>query len=162
MKRRITAAIVIVGAIVALALWLWPKKSADMPGGIVVTGAWTAPNPMVGGTDAVYLEIANTGGAADTLTGAETPAADKADFHESKMEGDVMRMRRLDSVEIPAGGHVSFAPGGLHIMLTGLKAKLAEGGHFRLTLVFAHAGRIETDVEVHAHDSGMGDMGGMH
>ena len=57
-------------------------------------------------------------------------------------------MRHLRSVEVPAQGAVSFEPGGLHLMLIGLKEPLVAGKGFPLTLVFREAGEIEVTVEI--------------
>jgi copper(I)-binding protein len=59
------------------------------------------------------------------------------------MQDGVMRMRAVEAVEVPAHGQVALEPGGLHVMLIGLKAPLEEGGSFPLKLVFANAGEVE-------------------
>lgn len=70
------------------------------------------------------------------LVGVETPAAAVAEVHEMKMEGDVMRMRAIDSLELPQGVAVELKPGGYHIMLMQLKAPLLKDSKLPLTLVF--------------------------
>jgi copper(I)-binding protein len=77
-----------------------------------------------------------------------TPGAARAELHESAMAGMVMKMRPLSAVAIPAGQSVAFAPGGMHIMLLGLKAPLREGQSFPLTLTFAKAGTQTVTVAV--------------
>jgi hypothetical protein len=64
-----------------------------------------------------------------------------------------MRMRPVDAVEVPAGGEAVLEPGGLHVMLIGLKAPLEEGDSFALRLVFEDAGEVEvvTTIEDIAH-----------
>jgi len=64
------------------------------------------------------------------------------------MEGNVMKMRRVDAVEVPAGQTVAFAPGGLHVMLIGLKEPLITGKTFPLTLNFEQAGAVTLEVAV--------------
>jgi copper(I)-binding protein len=59
-----------------------------------------------------------------------------------------MRMREVDSVDLPAGKKIVFEPGGYHIMLLGLKKKLVEGERFPLTLEFEKAGKITVDIAV--------------
>jgi len=166
--------LVIAASILGLALWL--DRHPDEKPVIAVSHAWMRP---VSGTDqaaAVYFEIDNSGGS-DQLTGAQTPVAEKAEMHSSQMQGDVMQMRGIALVDIHAGEHVAFSPGGLHLMLTGLQNKLSEGDRFPLTLVFGKAGPITVDVAVtekglaatgaplsgkmgdsKAGDKGMGDM----
>ena len=58
------------------------------------------------------------------LVGVETSAAGVAEVHEMKMEGDVMRMRAIDSLDLPKGVAVDLKPGGYHLMLQQLKAPL--------------------------------------
>ena len=159
MTRRLIIALVALVAVAAVVFWAVRHPDGGHPQ-ITVSNAWTAPNPEIGSTAAVYLEIANSGDGADSLMGAETPAADKTELHESRMDGDIMRMERLDSLEVPAGGHADFAPGHRHIMLIGLKQKLAEGGRFPLTLLFVHSGRVVIEVSVKPREAG-GMNGGM-
>jgi hypothetical protein len=64
------------------------------------------------------------------------------------MSGMVMKMRPVTGVDIPAGQPVSLAPGGLHIMLMGLKKPLKAGEKFPLTLTFDKAGTRTVDVAV--------------
>jgi copper(I)-binding protein len=66
------------------------------------------------------------------------------------MEGDVMRMRQLDAIELPAGKAVEFKPGGLHLMFMDLKAPLAAGATVPLTLRFEKAGEQTVQVPVRA------------
>ena len=68
------------------------------------------------------------------------PGVARAELHEHAMAGMVMKMRPLAGLAIPAGQTVALAPGGMHIMLVGLKAPLREGQSFPLTLTFAKAG----------------------
>ena len=63
-------------------------------------------------------------------------------------EGGMSQMREMPTVDVKAGGTVSFEPGGKHIMLVGLSHPLVAGDSFPLTLTFAHAGAITTNVTV--------------
>lgn len=74
-----------------------------------------------------------------TLVGASTPVAARAELHEMKLEGDVMRMREVDSLRVDAGKPLQFKPGGLHMMLVDLKAPLAPNTSIPLTLTFRTA-----------------------
>ncbi len=73
------------------------------------------------------------------LIGVATPVAGTAEIHEMKMEGDVMRMRAVGQVELPAGQAVEFKPGGYHLMLMDLKQPLKPGTRVALTLVLRDA-----------------------
>ena len=73
------------------------------------------------------------------LVGASTPVAAMAELHQMKMEGDVMRMRPLPTLALPAGQAVELQPGGNHIMLMGLTKALKAGDKVALALRFKGA-----------------------
>ena len=73
------------------------------------------------------------------LVGASSPVAGRAELHEMKMEGDVMRMREVDSLRVDAGKPLQLKPGGYHMMLVDLKAPLAPNTSIPLTLTFRTA-----------------------
>jgi copper(I)-binding protein len=94
-----------------------------------------------------FMSIENKG-AADRLVAASTPASERVELHTMRMEGDVMRMRQVEGIDVPAGKTVELAPGGHHLMLMGLKAPLTVGTPFALTLRFQRAGEVTVQVEV--------------
>ena len=97
---------------------------------------------------AAFLQIENKG-ADDALLSGSSPASSRIEIHTMSMEGDVMKMRALDQLELKSGQRIEMKPGsGIHIMLMGLKKPLAVGDKFPLTLNFRKAGKIETTVEV--------------
>jgi hypothetical protein len=94
-------------------------------------------------TSAAYLTIRNRGGAADRLIGASCACAASVSVHQTMtMANGVGRMSHDPAVVIPAGGSVSFAPGGRHLMLTGLKAPIRAGTKVVLSLRFEKAGPV--------------------
>jgi len=98
---------------------------------------------------AAYLTIANADGEPDRLVAVASPRAGKVEMHTMTMDGDIMRMRQVQDIEVPAKGKVEMRPGeGLHIMMIGLKAPLVAGERFPLSLEFARSGKIEVTVEV--------------
>jgi len=102
---------------------------------IEVRDAWaraTAPGQPSG---AIYATIVNRG-SADRLVGVASDAG-TAMLHSSDSADGVARMRMLSELPVPASGEVALAPGGTHIMLTGLKAPLTAGSDIGLTLRFA-------------------------
>ncbi|MBL0728489.1 copper chaperone PCu(A)C [Piscinibacter sp. HJYY11] len=105
----------------------------------------TAPGQPAGGA---YLSIRNAGAAGDKLVSASADVSRSVELHEMKMDGDVMRMREVSAVEVPAGKAVELKPGGLHIMLMGLKAPLKQGEKFPLKLKFEKAGEVTVTVNV--------------
>jgi len=68
--------------------------------------------------------------------------------HEMKMEGDVMKMRAVPALDLPAGKAVDLKPGGFHVMLMDLKAPLAKGSTVPLTLVFKDAKGAESKLQL--------------
>lgn len=105
---------------------------------IEVSDAWaraTAPGQSSG---AIYATIANQG-SADRLIGVSSSVG-MAMLHRSDNVGGVSRMRMLADLPVPADGQVALAPGGTHVMLTGLRAPLVVGDELSLTLRFAEAG----------------------
>jgi len=116
----------------------------------------TAPNQQVG---AVFMEIQAKTDQGDRLIAASFEGAEKVEIHNHIMDGDVMRMRRIDGVDVPANGTVELAPGGYHVMLLGLKAPLLEETVIPVTLVFERAGSVKIEAIVQAAGA-RGAMGG--
>ncbi|MCL7455467.1 MAG: copper chaperone PCu(A)C [Anaerolineae bacterium] len=101
------------------------------------------------GTGAVFMQLANEGQEADRLVGGRTEIAQVVEIHETRMEGDVMKMQMLsEGLEIPARGSVRLEPGGYHVMLIGLKQDLAPGDRFELELQFEKSGTMAVEAEV--------------
>lgn len=144
MRTSLTRCAAAIAAALPLALYAqsaagpWPH----------VEGAWvrgTVPGQQ--GTGA-FMRI--TAPRAAKLVGVATPVAGVAEVHEMKMEGEVMRMRPVAQVDLPAGRSVEFKPGGYHVMLMDLKQTLKPGATVPLTVVFRDAGGAEGRVQVQA------------
>jgi copper(I)-binding protein len=123
--------------------------SSVIAGDIQVTGVWSRATPPLAEVGAGYFKAENRGSTTDTLIGASSPVAQRAEFHHHIMKDGMMMMRQLESIEVPAAGVIEFKPGGKHIMLIDLEHRLLEGEPFPLTLEFKNAGKIELIVEVH-------------
>jgi copper(I)-binding protein len=139
-------------ALVGLALALLPASALahDYKLGTLEIGQpWaraTAPTAPTGGG---YLTITNKGTAPDRLISISSPAADKVQIHEMKMDGNIMRMRAVEhGLEIAPGATVTLAPGGFHLMMMGLKGPLKQGTRVPLTLTFEKAGSIDVELAV--------------
>lgn len=117
-------------------------------GDIHVEHPWARATVGKGRVGVVYMQLKNAGSRNDRLIGARTPVAERAALHSHRMTGDIMRMRPVDDIPIPAGGSAMLKPGVLHIMLMRLTRKLAERDKFPLTLTFERAGAVTVEVIV--------------
>lgn len=117
-------------------------------GDVMAMDAWARASAGMAKAGAAFLILHNRGAKADRLTAVETPVSEKAELHTHVQEGEVMKMREVPAIDVPAGGQVTFQPGGFHIMLIGLKQPLEEGTSFPIKLKFEQAGEITVDVAV--------------
>ena len=106
--------------------------------------------PPVSKNGAVYLTLTNHGHLSDQLIGAATPIAEYAEIHAHRMEDGMIKMRKVDQVELPPNEEVAFAPGRNHIMLIGLSQTLKEGERFPLLLHFKETGEAMVEVIIEA------------
>jgi len=118
-------------------------------GGLSIVEAWARATPSRAKTGAAFFVFQN-GGGADRLIGATTRVAKRAELHTLVKDGEVMRMRPIDGVDIPAGGTAMLKPGGDHVMLMGLAGALRNGSSFPMSLIFARAGTVTVEVKVRA------------
>jgi periplasmic copper chaperone A len=112
---------------------------------------YATPSPAGAKNGAAYVRtLRNTGDQADRLVGASTPAAQSVEIHRSVIDANnVMRMRAVDGITVPAGGELRLRHGGeFHLMLIDLKAPLKDGARFPMTLRFEKAGEREVTVLV--------------
>jgi copper(I)-binding protein len=123
-------------------------------GALSIEDPWARATPGMAANGAAYMVITNAGQAADELVDAASPVAAKVELHTHVMDGDVMRMRPVRAIEVNVGEPAVLKPGGLHIMLIGLKAPLKQGETFPLTLTFAKAGTTTVEVVVQAPGAG--------
>lgn len=138
-----------IAAIAALLVTTLAQAHSYTAGGLKIdhpTARATVGNMSNG---AAFVQIENTGSADDVLLSVSSPAAAKTEIHSMTMEGDVMKMRALDQLDIKVGSKVEMKPGnGYHIMLLGLKKPLKNGDEFPLTLTFKKAGKLKVSVHV--------------
>lgn len=115
--------------------------------GIEVSDAWARP-ALQGENGAVYFVVQNHDSETHEMVGIASDVAEAVELHESMMSGDVMQMHPLESVALEPGTQVTFEPGGLHVMLVGLKKALAAGDEFEITLKFDNFEDIRITVPV--------------
>ena len=96
------------------------------------------------------------------IVSATTPAAGKVELHDVIVEGDVMKMRQVQQITIPANGEAVLKPGSLHIMLFDLKNGLKEGEQIEMTLTFANGETQTFEAPIKKVMSGMKKMNHDH
>jgi copper(I)-binding protein len=112
-----------------------------------VEGVWARPTVEGQAAGGGFLKI--TGGAsADRLLSASGGVSKTVELHTMEMDGNVMRMKQIEAIDIPAGGTVELKPGGKHVMFMGLSQPLKAGANFPLTLRFEKAGEVKVVVQV--------------
>ena len=154
-------------------LMLWSAAQYALADGIDLQDAWVRGTVAAQKASGAYMHI--TAAEDVRLISASSPVAEVTELHEMTVENDVMKMRRIESLDIPAGSTVEFKPQGHHIMLMGLKHALSEGTSIALTLTFERADGSALIKEVDApvrplnatpgggHTMNHGDMNkGMH
>lgn len=162
---RITIAIAAVLAALAL-----PAQAEDFTAsGLKISSPWARATPKGASVGGGYMIITNTGTAPDRLVGGSAGISKSFEVHEMKMEGGVMKMRPVaGGIEIKPGQTVTLDPSGYHVMFIRLKEQLKQGSHFKATLDFAKAGKVDVDFTVEGigakapgGDHAMPGMGGM-
>jgi copper(I)-binding protein len=142
-----------VAVVVALA-FAAPGVSAQ----VNVSDAWvrgTVPGQKATGA---FMQLKSVDGGA--LVSVQSPVAGSVEIHEMRMEGNVMRMRVIPRLELPAGQIVELKPGGYHVMLIDLKVPLHKGDTVPITLKLQGKDGKPQDVEVKAEVRDLTASGG--
>jgi len=115
---------------------------------VTVDKPWVRTTVVQQTTTAAYLTITSVQGG--RLVEASSPVATSAEVHEMKMDGDMMKMRGVDVLPLPAGKPVEFKPNGYHLMLTGLKSQVKAGDVVPIRLIVEDAKGKRQVVDVQA------------
>lgn len=115
---------------------------------VEVKSAWVRGTVAAQKTTGAYMEISSARGA--SLVGAESTAAGAVEVHEMSMDKNVMRMRAVPKLDLPAGKTVELKPGGYHMMLIDLKRPLKKGDSVPLRLKIENKDKTVSTVEVKA------------
>jgi periplasmic copper chaperone A len=145
MKKLLLASILLSAAVAALA-----QTSVKDP--------WV--RGTVAGQKATGMFGQITSSTGGKLVSASSPVAGVVEVHEMAMDGNVMKMRAVPSLELPAGKTVELKPGGYHVMLMDLKQELKAGDSVPLTLVIEGAGGKRETVELKALVRALADSHG--
>lgn len=116
---------------------------------LVIEQPWARASIGANRPAAAYMTIRNEGTENDTLLTVSAPISGKAEVHTMSMKDGVMSMGPVGPVEIPAGGNVLLAPGGLHIMMMKLKRALIKGKTIDITLSFKLSGKIKVTAPIY-------------
>lgn len=95
----------------------------------------------------VFFKIENNSDKADTLYKAESELSRKVEIHETYQKDDMMGMREVGQIIIPAKSTFELKPGSFHIMLIGLKEDLKKDDKGEITLFFKHAGEVKVKLQ---------------
>lgn len=146
MKRMFASA-----AVAALLSFAVPAAAHDYKApGLHIDHPWSRATAGSARNGAAYMTLNAVGDGDDRLLSAASPVAEKVELHTHLMEDGVMKMRPVTAIEVTPGSPTTLQPGGLHVMLLGLKAPLVKGEKFPLTLTFEKAGKVEVEVNVEA------------
>lgn len=144
--------------IASLLLALSSLISATANAQVTIKDAWiratVAPQKVTG----AFMHITSKQDA--KLIAVSSNIADSAEIHSMEMEGDMMKMREMKDLPLPAGKAIELKPGGMHIMLFGLKKAVKEGEKITLHLTIEDNKKQRQQVEVQATVKAMnGGMG---
>lgn len=137
-------------ALVALAVFIpsFATLANEKAATVTIENAYAYATTPTRENGAAFLKITNAGDQPDRLTAVRTDAAASAELHDHIHENDIMKMRRVDGFDIPAGESLMLQPMGPHVMLMGLTRQLKVGETFPLTLVFEKAGEQAVTVKI--------------
>jgi copper(I)-binding protein len=126
-----------------------PPDQTFATGGITVSGAFTRAMLDAAKVGAGYMSIANAGAEADRLVSAKSELTPQVELHNMVVKDGMMSMSPVEGgIEVPAGGSVDLAPGGLHVMFIGPNQQFQEGECVELTLTFEKAGDLPVQLVV--------------
>lgn len=113
--------------------------------GVTVAHPWARATPGGATVGAAFMEIRTEAGVTDRLVSAASPVAGRVEVHTHLMEGNVMKMRRVDALDLKPGASRILKPMGDHVMFFDLKQPLKEGDLVKIQLTFEKAGVIEVE-----------------
>lgn len=132
-----------------LVLALLPAIAHAQPA-LSTSGAWVREAPASRPTSAAYLTFENTSSQDVTIVSAATPAAKVVELHEMRDEDGRMRMRKVETLVVPAKSSLVLKPGGLHVMLFELTGALEVGRTVPLTFTLKDGRTVTVDAQVRA------------
>jgi periplasmic copper chaperone A len=126
------------------------RTTAAQAATVTAKDVWVREAPAGRPTTAVFLVLTNSGNTARHVVSGATAVADTLELHEMKRDGNMMQMSPVSRITVPAGGDVTLRPGGLHLMLFGLRKPLVAGDTIRVSLTLDDGTKLEVPAEVRA------------
>jgi len=123
---------------------------------LTVKDAWARMPLAPQNNSAIYATLENPGATARSVVSVSTADADRAELHETSMEGGMMRMAPAKEMAVPAKGSAELKPGGYHIMLFGVKKAVQAGDQLNVTLKLSDGATVTVAATVRAADAGAG------
>ncbi|USD67633.1 copper chaperone PCu(A)C [Vibrio sp. SCSIO 43136] len=120
-----------------------------------IHGAYARAVPAGAPASAAFMQIENNSDKVRTIVAASTPAAGIVELHNHVKVGDVMKMRTVKSIDIPANSSVELKPGSLHVMFFELNKEFKDGDKIELTLEFANGDKRVLDAPIKPIMKGM-------
>lgn len=120
----------------------------DAAGSVFATDPYVRAMAPGQTSSAAFMKLRNGSNTDHAVVSAESAAARIVELHSHTMEDGMMRMRQVDRIDIPAQGETVLQPGGLHVMLMGVKSTLKAGDKVSVTLVFEDGSREEIQAPV--------------
>lgn len=103
---------------------------------ILVANPYVRAVPAMMENSALFVTLKNTGSTDRAVISASSRAAKVVELHTHVNDGGVMRMRQIERIGLKAGEATVLEPGGLHVMLLGLKRPLSIGTTVQVELTF--------------------------
>lgn len=132
------------------AMLLWAAGAMSPACALQVQDPWIRAAPPAAQVMGGFATLHNPGDTPIRVTAASSPSFGRVELHEMRMDGDVMQMRKLDAIEVPAGESIDLAPGALHLMLFDPVNALPEGASAELTLTLDCGASVQTTLPVRA------------
>lgn len=142
MVRRIAGGVSLAACVLLAACGGEDEQSeARAKEGLTLSNAWCRATPQGVTATSCFLTVNNNSAREERLTGGASSAVETIEVQETFVDGNVMRMRRVDALTIPARGNVQLSPGSYVLRLNGLKGPAVAGGVIPTELAFERAGR---------------------
>jgi periplasmic copper chaperone A len=143
--------------IIALILFFALAQFSFAQDNIVISDAWVREVPPGTSMSAGYMTIENKATNDDKLIGISSDVAESAELHISKVdENGVATMEMIKILDLPSGEAIELKPGGMHIMLIGLKESLVGKDSVKLNLNFEKSGEVKVEAPVKSSGSPAG------